>query len=78
MSNPEITVILNGRTVVPWKDLCACFKVYRGYGFSYHTLQEWQTMEGFPCVYEGGRYLYSPERVWRWYLECFGSVEDSA
>ncbi len=39
--------------LVQWEAVNAYFKAHRGRGFTYRTLQAWQTMEGFPCVQEG-------------------------
>lgn len=71
----KIEALLSGRTQVHWEVASECFKVWRGKGFTYRTLQAWQTMEMFPSVLEGAQRWYDPYAVWAWWIEMFGTAK---
>jgi hypothetical protein len=58
--------IIQGRDLIPWQDLSACFRRARGHGVSPRTLSAWQA-QGLPYAQDGSDPLYSWSEVWEWY-----------
>ena len=62
--------IIAGRDLISWRILGECFRVARGAGLTYRTIQAWQA-KGMPHVHDGRYILYSWPEVWAWYKVYF-------
>jgi len=56
--------------LIKWKSLSEQFRILRGRGVSYHTIQAWQA-QGMPYVQDGRCVGFIWEDCRRWYLETF-------
>lgn len=55
-----------------WRGLSEYFRLHRGRGLTYRTVQAWQT-QGMPFIKEGGRYWYDPVAVFAWWTTHFAA-----
>ena len=61
-----IEEIINGRELISWHDLSECFRVARGIGLTFRTIQAWQA-DKMPYIQDGRCLLFSWPEVWAWY-----------
>lgn len=61
----------SGRYLIDWKSLSNCFRIARGRGISYRTLQGWRALK-MPGTFKSGKStLYCWPVIWEWYLRQF-------